>query len=292
MNTPFHHRALQQLLAFVFTALVSLPLVGQTTTLLDFSQNVQAADGSNPNASTLGPYYSGSVIDYTNVGQLAGTFIDARITATAFGNGYTFAGHLTNYSQNVVGQPTGDAGIYYIANQPGEAGGLTWKMDFFEHGSNWLTPIVIPQARIMIYDVDGESFQSEAVRAFKSDGLISYQLGNTPQSLVASDAGSSILFQGPGINFSETDPTGASILLYQNTSSITLQFEAFTDITSPASNGVFSGIDGDLSLLQGNESGFNPPVEAPEPSSALLAILPIACTILTRRRRAASEARE
>ena len=285
MDTLLKRSRTSLLLLLAFACLMNENLIGQTTTHLTFNQNVQATDGVDPLGTPLGPYYSGSVIDYTNVGQLSGTFIDARITATPFGNGYSLIGHLPNYSQNVVGQPTGDAGIVYAANQAGEAGGLTWKMDFYVHGSNWLTPFVIPQARILIYDVDGESIQSEAFRAFKSDGLMSYQLGNTAQALVATDNGSDVLFQGPGTNFSETDPTGAAILLYQNTNSITLQFEAFTDISSTVPNPIFSGIDGDLSILNGDESGFNPPVEAPEPSSAMLAVLPIACAILTRRRR-------
>jgi len=274
------------ILGMVICALTASNVQGQTTTNLDFSHNVQANDGNSPNGSGLGPYYSGAVLDYTNVGSLNGIGIDARMTATAFGQGYSFIGHLTNYSQNVSGQPTGDNAIYYVANEAGQSGGLTYKMDFYESGSNFTVPIVIPQARILIYDVDGESIQSEAVRAFKSDGLLSYQVGNTAQALTPTDLGSTVLFQGPGVNFSETDATGAVILLYQQTSSITLQFEAYTDITSGVPNGVFSGIDGDLSILNGDESGFNPPVTVPEPSSALLALLPLVVGLLGRRKRA------
>ena len=274
------------ILGMAICALIGSNLQGQTTTNLDFSHNVQANDGNSPNGSGLGPYYSGAVLDYTNVGSLNGVGIDARMTATAFGQGYSFIGHLTNYSQNVAGQPTGDNAIYYLANEAGQSGGLTYKMDFYESGSNFTVPLVIPQARILIYDVDGESIQSEAVRAFKSDGLLSYQVGNTAQALVPTDFGSTVLFQGPGVNFSETDATGAVILLYQQTSSITLQFEAYTDITSGVPNGVFSGIDGDLSILNGNESGFDTPVVVPEPSSALLALLPIVAGLLGRRKRA------
>lgn len=258
---------------------------GQTTNL-DFTHFVQATDGTDPNGAALGPYYSGTVIDYTNVGTSNGVNIDARMTAAVFGTGYNFIGHMPNYSQNVTGQPTGDDAVYYLATQAGQAGGLTYKMDFFVSGSNFTTAFVIPQARIMIYDVDGEATQSEAVRAFKVDGLWSYQIGTTAQALTPSDQGTTVLFQGPGVNFSETDPSGAVILLYQNTSSITLQFEANTLSSSPANNGVFSGIDGDRSLLNGDESGFNTPVIVPEPSSALLAVLPLVVGLLGRRKRA------
>ncbi len=82
------------ILGMAICALIASNLQGQTTTNLDFSHNVQANDGNNPNGAALGPYYSGAVLDYTNVGSLNGVGIDARMTATAFGQGYSFVGHI------------------------------------------------------------------------------------------------------------------------------------------------------------------------------------------------------
>ncbi len=286
MKLPHLQQSLQFLLVLFVLSLFPKEVEAQTSALLDFSQNVQATTGTNPNGFALGPYYNGSVIDYTNVATLGGVAIDARMTATAFGTGYSFVGHLPNYSQNSPGQPAGDTGVVYNAATPGNAGGIVYKMDFYTHSSNFTTRFVIPQARILVYDVDGEATQSEAVRAFKSDGLLSYQIGTDPTtSLIVTDNQTNALFQGRNTNVSETSALGDVIFLYQNTSTITLQFEANTLSRSPANNGVFSGIDGDLSILNGNESGFGAPVVVPEPSSALLAVLPLVAGLLGRRKR-------
>lgn len=108
--------------------------------------------------------------------------------------------------------------------------------------------------RFLVYDVDGEPNQSEAVRIAKNSGLVGYQLGNTAQRLTASEDANSYLFTGPGTNFPEQDASGAAIFYFENTNSFTFRFEANTLASSPANNGVFSAIDGDLSFFGASEA--------------------------------------
>jgi hypothetical protein len=246
--------------------------LGTTATLADPNPN-----GANPPSST-----TPIVVRYTDVATISpGVTIDARITAQTFGTGYSFTEHIPNYSVNATGQPTGDAAfIYQIAGTSSGstglgAGGMSYKIELFQGGGTFSTAYVAPQLRLLAYDVDGErnsgsvppgstglstANQSEAVRAFLSDGFIGYQTGTNANSLVPEKSldGTSILFKGPGINYPETDTTGAAILYFQNTSAVTLQFEANTiDPARPNANPVFSAIDGDLSLIPNNPTNFD-----------------------------------
>ncbi|MEZ5385969.1 MAG: PEP-CTERM sorting domain-containing protein [Prosthecobacter sp.] len=249
---------------------------------LDFSNPVGTADGSY----TLGPYFSGSIIYFTDVADVNGTAVDMRATAGIFGSGYTFQGHFANYNQ-AIAEPNGDLGNRYVANSLG-AGGLTYTLDFFLGGSNFTTHYELSEFELFLYDVDGESgsgvSQTEAFRAYTADGLTAYRLSSSPNSVTASEFSGGVLFNGPGVNVAETDASGAVLLTYQNTSSVTFRFEGNT-ISGSVPNGIFTAIDGDKSLIGGSYSQFEAPVVVPEPSSALLLGLAVMQAFFTRQRR-------
>jgi hypothetical protein len=230
--------------------------------------------GTSPISTSRGPGFLGQTIDFTNVA----TNVDARVTATMSGANYSFGGHIPNYlyTNPVNGAPGGDLASQYqiAANQTG-AGTMTYKLDLFESGTNFTTAFTAPELRFLVYDVDGESdingiVQTEAVRVFKNDGLVAYQVGNTPQALSVADQGLSYLFSGQGDDVAETDTSGAAIFYFQNTNSVTFQFEANTLVADSAINRVFSSLDGDLSLLNGPLiGGFNPTTSVPEPFTVI-----------------------
>ncbi|KHT64199.1 hypothetical protein RJ45_07980 [Photobacterium gaetbulicola] len=209
--------------------------------------------------SPADPATTSAVMRFTNVGTSGGTTIDARVTATAFGD-YVFNWQAPDYKASTGIEPNGDIGFLYSrddslpADQQAE-GGLVYLFELFDgtgaNSNTYTDPFVADELAIIVYDVDGEldnigNQQSEDLRVFKSDGLYSYTTGNGVSSLTANDFGSSILFEGPGTNFPEDDPSGAVLLNYVNTSNFTLQFESitFADIFS-LDNPVFSAIDGD-----------------------------------------------
>ncbi|MEW6993812.1 hypothetical protein AADZ84_06035 [Colwelliaceae bacterium MEBiC 14330] len=229
---------------------------------LDFSNHLEVNDTSAD--FSLGPAYTGNTMHFLNVGTEDGVTADARVTATPFGI-YSFEYHIPNYNQTSGAEPNGDIGFIMTSNEVG-TGGLTYLFELFDGtGSNsntFTTPLEAELLSIMIYDVDGESSQSETFRAYYSDGLFSYQTGTHASSLVATSAGpGEILFTGPGTNYSEQSTVGAAILNFRNTSSFTLNFESET-YTSSGENPVFSAIDGNLSM---ESDDFEPPVSVHEP---------------------------
>lgn len=237
---------------------------------LDFSNQLQINDASS--AFGLGPAYTGNTMTFLNVSSHGGITVDARVTATPFGI-YDFAYHIPNYNQTSVAEPNGDIGFIMTASSYG-TGGLTYLFELFDgtggNSGSFTTPYIAEELAIMAYDVDGESYQSENFRAYLSDGLVSYQTGTNPASLVASIGSSGdILFTGPGVNSSEQSTDGAAILNYINTSQFTLNFESET-FFGPLPNPVFSAIDGDLSMGLDN---FNPQVSVNEPPVILLFML-------------------
>ncbi len=198
----------------------------------------------------FGPAYSRSTIQYTDVATLpGGATVDAVITATPFGTGYTFTDHVPNYTS--AGNSNGDTALIYTAANRTQ-GGLNYKIDLFQGGGSFSTPYVASALRFLVYDVDGEPSQGEAVRILKDSGLVGYQLGNTAAALTTPatlPADGSYLFSGRNVNQPETDSSSAAILYFKDVSSVNFQFEANTRASSSLPNGVFSAIDGDLSLL-------------------------------------------
>ena len=229
----------------------------------------------------LGSYYSSSVMKFTNVATVGSISVDLRVTASAWGV-YSFTGHLPDYSES-RGQPAGDLGLYYTANAQG-SGGLHYTLEFFKGGTDYKTTLNVSQFDLLIYDVDGESFQSEKFRAYAADGLTSYRLANNSNSVSASSFNGGVLFSGPGYNIDEEDASGAAILTFQNTHKITLDFESTTYGNSPLPNGIFTAIDGDLSMLKGDLDDFGNPVKVPEPAGVVLLGVAAALFIVRRRR--------
>ncbi|MEZ9482033.1 LruC domain-containing protein [Vibrio splendidus] len=243
---------------YLVTAAISVPLYA-TTVDLDFSNHVEVTNGSS---SWAGPTYDGASMHFLNVGTHDGKIIDAKVSSSVFGDA-TFLFHAPNYKVGAT-QPSGDIGFLYQTNSAGSAG-LIYTFEFYD-GTDGLSgtfsvPYTLPEFDMIGYDIDGEPSQSEQVRVFKSEGFFSYQLGSASASLTAEESadGTSVLFTGPGTNYSETDTSGAVKFTYKNTSIVTLQFETVTTSTGP--NPIFSAFDGNWEL-----SGFTTPIESSDES--------------------------
>jgi len=239
---------------------------------------------------------SDAVVHYTNVGMSGGSTIDAKVTATVFGD-YVSDWQAPNYSNTSGAEPNGDHGFLYRRDSalPGNQeanGGLEFVFELFDGtaglSNTFTNPIMANELNIIAYDVDGEldnigNQQSEELRVFKSDGLMSYITGTNAASLTATDMGATILFEGPGTNFAETDTSGAVLLTYANTDSFTLQFESTTYANiSSLDNPIFSAIDGDLFI-----QFTGPPVIVPAPVSVTLLGLGLVGLGLSRKRKIA-----
>ncbi|PMO46317.1 LruC domain-containing protein [Vibrio splendidus] len=243
----------------LITAAVSAPLYA-TSVDLDFSNHIEST-----NLSTwAGPSYDGTVIHFLNVGTHNGKTIDAKVSSEVFGDA-TFLFHTPDYKEG-PDQPDGDIGFLYQTNSAGAAG-LIYTFEFYD-GTDGLSgtfsePYTVPEFDMIGYDIDGEPVQSEQVRVFKSEGFYSYQTGSAGASLTAeeSEDGDSVLFSGPGTNYSETDTSGAVKFTFKNTSIVTLQFETVTTSGSSFPNPIFSAFDGNWDL-----SGFTTPIESSDES--------------------------
>jgi hypothetical protein len=274
-----------------------LPLGGlsaQTYVDLDFSNNVQPTNAQNPNGSTLGPdYYNGLVFDFAGAGMLGATSVDVRATMIGLTDGessnfrptstYQFTGWLPDY--NAVGGAN-DLGVYYIHDGNGAqpTGGIAWTLSFYEGGSNFSTPLVLPGVRFLIYDHDGEPFQSESIRAFGSDGLTGYRLHDNSGIQAVGESGN-VRFNSRGLGHSETAPDGGMILYYENTSSVRFDLFSTTLPQLPGpNNGIFAAWDGDLGLTGGSTQNFGSFVAVPEPGTPLLVGGAMAGMLLRRGR--------
>ena len=264
----------------VLLALLSTASWGQTYVDLDFSNNVQPATELYPNGSTLGPWYhSGSHLDFANAGSYNGTSIDVRASVIGLTDGessdfretstYQWVGWVPSYNSSSTND---DLGVYYRHDgnilQP--TGGIAWTLCFYESGSNFSTPVTLPGVRLLVYDHDGELFQSESIRTFADDGFAGYQL-HDGSGIHMHDEDGSYRFDARGDGHPETTADGGMILYYQNTSSIRFDMFATTLPLLPgANNGIFAAWDGNLGLTSGGTQGFGEFVAVPEPSSSLL----------------------
>ncbi|KXO08029.1 hypothetical protein AKG98_2080 [Moritella sp. JT01] len=258
---------------------------------LDFSNPYNVTFDTNIYWDTSHAATTDGVVRYTNVGMSGGSTIDARVTATVFG-GYVPDWQAPNYANTSGAEPNGDHGFLYRRDSSipiGQAvtGGLEFVFELFDGtgalSNTFTNPITADELNIIAYDVDGEPQQTENLRVFKADGLMSYITGTNPASLVATDMGASILFEGPGTNFSETDTTGAVLLNFANTDSFTLRFESSTIANNTAANNpIFSAIDGDLFI-----QFTGPPVIVPAPISVTLLGLGLVGLGLSRKRKIA-----
>ena len=264
--------------------LPAAPVFGQNYDLV-FNNPVQATNATH---AVLGDYYTGSSFDFLNVAPNSGQSVDMRLTVVDITTPrYGYIGSVPDYS-GTTGVAGGDLGLLYSYQGGAGVGGnfglgsATYNLEFFQGGGNFTNPFAIPDFRIMIYEVDGETTQDEAILILGGDGLVSYQLPTSSQVSVSNQGEGQLLFSAPGIDYPFTDPRAAFLLRYQNTSSVSWQVIANTHSGSPNNNGVLVAIDGDLSTINGGS--FAAPVYVPEPSSAGLGMLAVAGTLLRRRR--------
>lgn len=284
------------LLPAVACALLAAPLLhAQNFTPLDFSHNIQATNGIYPNNSIIGPnFYSGHIFDFADVATVDGRTIDARVTLLNISDGYQFDGWVpafngpgnSNYGYPDNGiDPGDDFGVYYKSTpgltQP-TAGTLSLSISFYEGGGTFNIATSLEELSLLLYDHDGEPGQSEAVRAYVSDGLAGYQLHNA-SGITATNEGATVRFDASGTNKPELTAQGGFILNYHNVSTIRLDLLANTLPSNPSTNnGIFLAIDGNLGLV--NPSDFGIYQAVPEPSASLLAAV-LAGLIAFRRKR-------
>jgi len=257
-------------------AVLMMPPLGRAESVpLRFDTFAPAANVPNMNHE-LGPGYTGGLtMDFLNVATCAGTTIDARVTAvvrpgTQFATGITgktARGFIPNYKATAFGQPSGDLGFLYAGVGSGTAG-ITLTIVFFDgtgsRRGTFRNEYVVPDCRLLIYDVDGEPEQAEWFEASYADGLYSHATGTAPTKVTAIPTPTGVRFAGCGKNCRETDTSGAVVLRYCRTSRITLAFRAeqYEDVMNP----VFSAIDGDLNLPVTGD--FQAPKVVPEPLAA------------------------
>ena len=208
--------------------------------------------------SGLGPGYTlGPTMCFLGVATHEGRTIDARVTAvvqpnTKFASGAatrTACGYIPNYKATTAGQPKGDLGLLYDGfnkDNPGVVLTLCFFDGTGDRRGRFRDPYSLPDLSLLVYDVDGESDQAECFEAFHADGLYSYATGDAPASVTAAPIAGGVHFRGPGKDFAETDTSGAVLLRYHDTSSITLAFGA--EQRNRGKNPVFSAIDGDMSV--------------------------------------------
>jgi uncharacterized repeat protein (TIGR01451 family) len=269
---PFIHRWVR--VTFLLAAMAAPQLGHAEPVPLRFNTFTPGTNVTNMN-NELGPGYTGGLtMDFLAVAIYEGTTIDARVTTvvqpgTEFATGTTnktACGYIPNYKAMSPSQPKGDLGLLYAAVGRGTAG-ITLTLSFFDgtrdRSGKFSEAYVVPDLRLLVYDVDGEPAQAEWFDASYADGLYSYATGTAAPSVTAKPTATGVHFSGPGRDFRETDTSGAVVLRYHNTSRISLAFgaEQHQDGTNP----VFSAIDGDLSLsLTGD---LRAPTVAPAPSA-------------------------
>lgn len=270
---------------------------GQNYLPLDFSQNVQAVNAIYPNNSTLGPeYYSGLVFDFVNVTNQNGQAVDARVSILGTAGNYNFVGWIPDYNSD-SGQPDGDLGVYYrhdgYFDPPGHGnpfaerfstGGIAYTISFFEGGGTFTNSTVLSEVGFLIYDFDGETYQSESIRTYESDGFAGYQIRDGSGIQASGDNGI-WNFDAAGNNLPETGPEGSIIAYYTNASTIRFDLYSTTSTNNPAANnGIFAAFDGDLSLTGGLTGGYGAFVPVPEPASATLIAAAFTIGLLRRSR--------
>ena len=279
--------------ALLFASLISAA-AGQTYVDLNFSNNVQPATQMYPNNSTLGPYYtSATQLDFANAGNYNGSSIDVRVSMIGLTDGetsnfrptstYEWVGWIPDYND---GTGNDDLGAYYRhdGNYAQETGGIALSLSFYESGSDFSVPVTLPGVRFLIYDHDGEPYQSESIRAFGGDGLAGYRLHDNSGIHVHGEDGS-LRFDSRGSGHPETTADGGMILYYHDVSSI--RFDWFSTTQSglaPENHGIFAALDGNLSLTGGSTTGFGDFIPVPEPSACVLMAAAAAGMALRRRR--------
>lgn len=276
-------------------SLVCLTATAAFAVPMSFTNPVQS-----PNATNGGnPVIALSTVDFLSVATDQGKSVDLRITAqvkpeTEFAvanaaDGST--GYFPDYVSGATTGPVEDLGLRYMGTQiNGVENGITLTFQFFDgtgaKAGSFLDALTVSELEFALYDIDGDDGQTEFLRAYAADGLSSYQLGNSPQAVSATEEAEGVYrFDGPQFNVSETDNTGAVLLKYKNVQSLTLDLGSVqTGIWDR--NPVFTALDGDLSLF--DAGSFRPPVDTtpaavPLPAGAGLLLTALGGLGLARR---------
>ena len=262
------------------------PSVAQNAVGLVFDQPFQANNATHPQ---LGDYYTGTTFDFLDVAPDSGEVVDARLTISGItAPRYSFGGTFPDHS-SLAGGSGGGLGLLYAYTGGSGAGGnfgeggVTYQLEFYSGGGLFSTPVALSNLSLMIYDIDGEPSQAESLMVYADDGLSSYQLSSASALAVNQGPAGTHRFSAPLDMFDANDPAASVILNYANTSSIRFRLLANTNSASNNNNGIYHGLNGDLSLLSG--SGFTSPIMVvPEPSAALLACGGLLGLLLRRRR--------
>lgn len=271
-----------------FAWALASPLVAQNAVGLVFDQPFQANNATHPQ---LGDYYTGTTFDFLDVAPASGEVVDARLTISGItAPRYSFGGTFPDHSA-FPGGTGGDLGFLYAYTGGSGAGGnfgeggVTYQLEFYSGGGLFSTPVALTNLSLMIYDIDGEPSQAESLMVYADDGLSSYQLSNASGLAVTHGPDGTHRFTAPLEMFDADDPAASVVLHYANTSSIRFRLLADTNSKSNNNNGIYHGLNGDLSQISG--SGFTSPIMVvPEPSAALLACGGLMLPLLRRRRSA------
>ncbi|MEL6267170.1 MAG: hypothetical protein AAFR52_16240 [Pseudomonadota bacterium] len=266
----------------------AVPLVFDTPAQTRFDA---PATGSATISDTAVTTYASDFIRFRDVGDLDGTQVFARVTIETLKPDTRFddaavtpdLGFLPNFEAG-GGEPNGDLGLLYegVGTDGAVENGIVARIEFVQRISPGprdvnFAPVTLPEIEIAVYDVDGESqgpggslSQTEFFRAYRADGLAGYRVEAGGAGVTATRLSDSVLFEGQGVDGEEADISGAAILRYVETSAITLDFGS-VQFAGPTINGVFTGIDGDLSLFPGG-FGFTDerPAAVPLPAGGWL----------------------
>jgi hypothetical protein len=232
-------------------------------------------------------------MDFASAGSYNGISIDVRASLVGLTDGetsnlrdsstYQWVGWIPDYNGSASNN---DLGVYYRhdGNYAQETGGIAWTLSFYESGTDFSVPMTLPGVRFLIYDHDGEDYQSESIRAFGSDGLAGYRLHES-SGIHVHDEDGDLRFDSRGEGHSETTADGGMILYYHDVSSVRFDWFSTTQFGLPVqNNGIFGAIDGDLGLTGGGTAGFGEFIPVPEPCAPLLVGV-TALGIALRRRR-------
>lgn len=131
----------------------------------------------------LGPASTATTLTFLNVAPSSGASVDMRVTVINQTPSYAYSMSIPDYKSSTVPEPNNDLGYIYnylTGNAVPVTGGISYRLEFFEGGGTFSTPFVLPAARFLMYDVDGEAtggdVQTESVRAFTSEGFTGYQV--------------------------------------------------------------------------------------------------------------------
>jgi hypothetical protein len=212
---------------------------------LSFNSPVESAN------TTISGYaaYTGTIIRYRNVATVGGKAVDARVSVASVAGAIRWDGHLIALRGN-------DHGVYYSSTAISNTGSFDCKIEFFEGGGSFTSPIWIPKFRLAVYDLDGSSgTQTERVSVSIPIGQAGFFGYQTDPWVSASSAPGLLTFTGIGTDFPENG-NAAVILHFAGSKEVTMRMSQSKSAGSTV-DPVLNGIDGDLGSI-GDLARFSP----------------------------------